>query len=83
LAGRRRGRYSPSEHTLAGEFPNDPAKVLKVPCQTVHRVNHQRAAIPHVLKRTGQPGTIGVLAAGFVSEHLVQLDSIELTDRVL
>ena len=46
-------------------------------------VNHQRVAFPHVLKRTYTLWPLGVLAARLVSEHLVQLDAIELTIRVL
>jgi hypothetical protein len=40
-------------------------------------------AITQVVDGTGKLGTVGVLAAGLVGEHLFQFDTIELTIRVL
>jgi hypothetical protein len=46
-------------------------------------VDDEGIAIAQVVDGTGKLGTVGVLAAGLVGEQLIQLDTIELTIRVL
>ena len=75
--------FTNSTYTVAGEFPDDPAKVFEIACESVHRVDDERVSIAEVLDGAGQLGPIGVLTAGLVGEHLGQLDSIELTVDVL
>jgi hypothetical protein len=43
-------------------------------------MHHQGVAITQVLNGTGQLRTVGVLAAGLVGEHRIQLDTIGLTN---
>jgi hypothetical protein len=70
-------------HTLPRQALDQGPQVIEVPGEPVHAVHDQGVPVPEEAQQLLQLRALRVLARGLVREGPVQLDALELADRVL